>query len=336
MVTCVTFQVSKSSVDFWNTLELTWEKCADLPEKCWILSVAELDGKVFVSPKHKCTPYMFDSSDNHWTVLPELPYIHFSLVAVPDMEQLLAIGGLTLNGKISNEVFCLDGDTWIKPYPNMPTARYNASCISSGSTVIVAGGTICYRPRVFTRTVELLHIKQDSWFFKSYWTVVEQLPHVVYAAVPLVVGDNVYIAVGGDSNSGYARCAVVSASLNELLSGKSITSSSQIWNKLPDMPYPSYSISHYQGRLITFTAVNLVEQPDEANPMYKLLPLIHLYNPNTLYWDCVGYTPFEYYLGRSVHLKNKIMFIGGLTGTYDTGHRANLITTCAVLTLKQL
>ena len=328
--------MSKSSADFWNTLELTWQKCADLLEKCWILSVAELDGMVFVSAKHKFNPYMFDSSKNQWFVLPKLPYRHFSLVAVPDTKQLLAIGGLTLNGKISNEVFWLDGDKWIKPYPNMPTARYDASCISSGSSVIVAGGTMCYKPHTVTRAVEVLHIKQNSWFSRSYWIVVEQLPHVMYAAVPLVVGDNVYIAVGADSNSGYARCAVISASLNELLSGKNTTSSGQVWNKLPDMPYPSYSISHYQGRLITFTAVNLVEEPDKAKPVYELLPLIHLYNPNTLSWDCIGYTPFEYYLGRSVHLKNKIMFIGGLTGTYDTGHRANLITTCAVLTLKQL
>ena len=280
---------------------------------------------------------MYDTSKNQWSVLPELPYIHFSLVAVSDMKQLLAIGGLTLTGKnISNEVFLLDDDKWIKPYPNMPTARYDASCISSESSMIVAGGTICYKPCTVTRAVEVLHIKKDSWFFKSYWTVVEQLPHVVYAAVPLVVGDSVYIAVGADNNSGYARCAVVTASLTELLNGKSTSSSGQVWSKLPDMPYPSYSISHYQGRLITFTALNLVEQPDGANSVYELFPLIHLYNPNTLSWDCVGYAPFEYYLGRSVHMKNKIMFIGGLTGKYDAGHRANIVTTCAVLTFKQL
>ena len=115
--------MSKSSADFWRSLELTWQKCADFPEKCWIISVAELDGKVFVSVRRKRTPYMYDTSKNQWSVLPELPYIHFSLVAVSDMKQLLAIGGLTLIGKnITNEVFLLDDDKWIKPYPNMPTA----------------------------------------------------------------------------------------------------------------------------------------------------------------------------------------------------------------------
>ena len=43
------FQVNKSSSDFWNSLKLTWQQCADLPSKYWATSVAELDGKVYVA-----------------------------------------------------------------------------------------------------------------------------------------------------------------------------------------------------------------------------------------------------------------------------------------------
>ena len=97
------------------------------------------------------------------------------------------------------------------------------------------------------------------------------------------------------------------------------------------MPYSSFSINHYQGRLITFSGGHLVEQQDIDKPIYKSVPLIHTYNPYTNTWDCVGEIPYEYLLGRSVHIRdNKILFIGGLTGTCNNGDR---ITTCLMLTL---
>ena len=108
------FQVNKSSSDFWNNLKLTWEQCVDLPLKCWALSVAELDGKVyatFADSKHaRRGPLMYDSNKNLWFSLPVLPYGNFSLVTVPDRKQLLAIGGSVNNNnynglnKVTNKV----------------------------------------------------------------------------------------------------------------------------------------------------------------------------------------------------------------------------------------
>ena len=87
-------------------------------------------------------PLVYDSRRDEWSVLPELPYSRFSLVAVPYKNQLLAIGGLTNYNTVSNKVFAWDEDNkrWTTPYPNMPTARYHSSCISHGSSVVVAGG----------------------------------------------------------------------------------------------------------------------------------------------------------------------------------------------------
>ena len=90
------FQVSKSSSDFWNNLELTWKKCADLPMKCCVTSTAELDGKVYVAVSDNDDyPLMYDPYKDEWSVLPKLSHAHreFSLVAVPHKKQLLAIGG---------------------------------------------------------------------------------------------------------------------------------------------------------------------------------------------------------------------------------------------------
>ena len=100
------------------------------------------------------------------------------------------------------------------------------------------------------------------------------------------------------------------------------------------MPYSSLSINHYQGRLITFGEGYRVEQPDTGKAVYTSVPLIHIYNLNTNTWDCVGEIPHGYLLDCSVHIrKNKILFIGGLTGTYCANKDDDIITTCTILTL---
>ena len=201
--------------------------------------------------------------------------------------------------------------------------------------MIVAGGVTCRDPWTMIRAVEVLHIKEHTWLTKSYWSVVEQLPHVVYAATLLIVNDNLYIAVGCDKKGGASTCNVITASLPQLLqSSNKKTSGGQVWNKLADMPYPSLSINHYQGHLITFSGGHPVEQPDIDKPAYQSVPLIHTYNPYINTWDCVGEIPYEYLLGRSVHIRdNKILFIGGLTGTCYAANNDDIITTCSMLTL---
>ena len=339
------FQANKSSSDFWNSLKLTWEQCANLSSKYWASSVTELNGKVYAAVLYSGSgdyaPIMYDANKAQWSSLPVLPYARFSLVAVPEKNQLLAIGGVDNNKvvEISSKVFLWDevNSKWTTPYPNMPTARYSCSSVSHKSTVIVAGGVTCWNPRTVTRVVEVLYIKEQGLFNKSYWSVVEQLPHVVYDPIPLIVNDKLYIAIGFETDFGSSTCNVMTASLPELL--KSInknTSISQVWSKLPDMPYSSYSINHYQGRLITFGGDHKIEGRGNNKLVFQSVSLIHIYNANTRTWDCVGEIPHRYLLGASVHLsEDEILFIGGLTGAHDLSKDSNMITTCPVLKLSQ-
>ena len=250
--------LSKSSSDFRNGLKLTWKRCADLPVRCRAISVAELDGKVYVavigSDYGDSVPLMCDSYKNKWSVLPELPYAQFSLVAVPYKKQVLAIGGLTSNNKVSNKVFAWDGNNkiWTTPYPIMPTVRYRSSYVSYGSSVIVAGGRTCQYPRRSTGAVEVLHITEQSTGSKSYWSVVELLPHVTYEAVPLIIHDTLYIVSGFDDD-GASTHNIVTALLPELLQS-SDKRTGNVWHKLPDMPYTLLAITH-QGRLIVLNGI---------------------------------------------------------------------------------
>ena len=334
--------MNKGSSEFWNNHYATWKPCADLPCSGWVLSVAELDGRIFTSMLYErggyVTPFVYDSDKDQWSSLPALPYIHFSLVAIPDCKQLLAIGGMVSKyggADVSNKVFMWNenNEKWCTPYPNMPTARYRCSCVSHGLNVIVAGGVTCQKPWTMTRAVEVLYVNKIN-SARSCWIVVEQLPHIVREAIPLIVGDDkLYFAQGLDNDT--RTCNVITASLPELLqSSNKNTSSGQVWNKLPDMSYSSFSINHYQGRLITFGGSHKVEGPQECyEPVFQSVPLIHIYNPNTRTWDCVGEIPQAYLLGKSIHMQeNTIFFVGGLTGKYSRRNNTDMVTTCFMLT----
>ena len=335
----LTFQINNRSTEFWNNLKLTWQQCADLPEKYWANSVTKLDSKVYITPYGEdggySTPLMYDIDKDKWFILPRLPYGGYCLVAVPDKKQLLAIGGD--DGRIlTNKVFLWDekSQEWLTPYPNMPTARCHCSGISYGSSVIVVGGVTSFDPFTLTSSVEVLNIKEDGWLFsRSYWSVVKQLPYNVSSIVPLFIDDQLYIT-GGLNNSRIVSCGIATTSLPQLLQSSNNTNSGQVWNKLPDVPYYSASINHYQGYLIAFNGISLVEHPGEEEPVHQLFPLIHLYNPNTRCWDCVGSIDYPYNLGRSVHIReNKILFIGGSTGTHKARKKDNLVTSCVIVTI---
>ena len=203
----------------------------------------------------------------------------------------------------------------------------------SQSAVIVAGGVMCMNPLKLTAAVEVLHITgHSSGLSESYWSVVKPLPHVVYGAVPLKIADNLYIAVGYDDDH-ESTCNMVTASLPELLQSSDKKTGS-VWKKLPDMPYSSCSISHYQGRFIIFNGDHKVEQSGINKLAYELVQMCYLYNPNTKSWDYVGDDFHDYELGRSIHVgENKIFFIGGLTGTFAIRVDPDMVQSCTLLTL---
>lgn len=315
-----------------------------MPEKCSVTSVVKMDGKLYVTAitANDFASFTYDINKEQWAYLPKLPIYYFVLVAVQSKKQLLAIGGThfkgtMIYGTMSNKVMLLDEkyQKWDIQYPNMPTARCSITGICYHSTVVVAGGITDWGDLEnwsLTRKVEVLHIN-DSSLVDSHWTMVEQLPHVIYGAIPVLCNDQLYISSAVDyihpeDNNTFT---VLTASVPKLLKSSNTSSDNSLWSKLPDIPYSSSSLVCYQGHLITFNGYRLVEQP---NPVRKLLPIIYMYNPETVSWDCVGYVSCGYLLGRAVCIENKILFVGGLTNPYNKYNNNDVIHKNLQLELK--
>ena len=84
--------------------------------------------------------------------------------------------------------------------------------------MIVAGGVSCWNPWTMTRAVDVLHIKENSKTTKScsQWSVIEQLPHVVRNAIPLIISDKLYLARGYDEDVNFGTYSIITASLPQL------------------------------------------------------------------------------------------------------------------------
>ena len=294
-----------------------------MPEECFVTSIAEMDGKVYVAAidKSQFSSFMYDIKAENWSPLPILRMSYYNLIAIHNKKHILAVGG-SRGIYTTNEIHLLDEEhqNWIILYPNMPTSRFSITGVCYHSTVIAAGGVTQWRPWTLTRVVEVLHI-DDRSISDLQWSTVEQLPHLIYGAIPLLCNDDLYISSIFDYSNlqDNNTLTIFTVSVPELLKSKKTDNvTSSVWKKMPDVPYSSYSLNCYQGRLVTFTGFHLVEEPIGNVPVLKLAPMIYMYNPNTLSWDCIGYVSCGYLLGRSVCIgDNKILFMGGMTGTYE-------------------
>ena len=318
-----------------------WKKHTHLDEKCWINSVAELDGNVYMTVRtyngSSTDPYVYNVKEDKFSKLSALPLKHhyFSLVAVHKIKRIMAIGGV-IGYEMSNKVFTLNDNSWSnEEYPDMPTARSRASSISYESSVIVAGGITEAKSLTITKAVEVLKIHDRQWY------VVDPLPYVVYDAIPLIIGDSVYFGVGYDdyiniNGRDDSTRNIVKASVSDLLkrNDENMVGKSP-WKKLPDMPYSSWSINHYKNRLIAFTGDSLVQPSDKDETVCQNVPLIYIYNPNTFTWDCVDDLSgtIDIYLGRSIHInENTILFMGGIAGKHESYD--DIVTACYTLTFE--
>ena len=333
-----------------------WRERTNLRKKCWVNSVAELNGKVYMAVRYDDGPSntvcVYDFKQDTWSNLLPLQYYYFSLVAVHKIKRIMAIGGVK-DDEVSSKVFTWNEKSWSPEYLDMPTARSRSSSISYESSVIVAGGITKINPYtndlLVTKAVEVLNINENKWY------EVESLPLVAYNTIPIIIGDSVCFGVGYDdyikpNNRDDSTRNIVTASVSDLIkindknsaglvpnSNSRNMADKSIWKKLPDMPYSSWSINHYKNKLIVFTGDSLVQPKESGEVLCQNVPLIYIYNPQTFSWDCVddlsGTIKSDFYLGISIHInENTILFMGGITGRHEDFN--DIVTPCYTLTFK--
>ena len=283
---------------------------------------------------------MYDCNENRWDSLSTLPLniLNFSLVAVKQINSILAIGGHTqYTNQISDQVFKWNGiDCWLKDLPSMNIARYCSSTVSHDALVIVAGGIINQQPETSTKEIEVLSLNDLQWIR------VEPLPHVVHGAIPLIIENSVYYAVGYDdqvrvNNRLDSTCNIVKAYIPDLLGNNNATiNNGSVWKKLTDMPYSSWSFNYYKNNLIAFTGNSAVQPSENSKLTCQNVPLIYIYNPSTNLWDCVddlNGSTIDHYLGCSIHVnENTILFLGGISGRHERVE--DFVDSCYTLTFE--
>ena len=312
-------------------------------------SAVEMDGDVYISGRSQSTHFInvlhYSQADNSWSILNHLPCTHSSLAVVRSKSQLIAVGGICPDvgddidfeedtpSKLSGKVLTWDAqmECWVNAYPDMSTARCSAIAVGHGSIVIVAGGVTGWEPTVTsTSVVEVMTVNDIP--LRSEWTTVQSLPYPSSFALPMIIGDQLYIASGysGDKTT----CGVLTAVVSKLVTSKK-DDTIFVWEKMSDLPHDSLSIGECDGHLVVFGGKRKSGTLEDGQLQYKVVSPIHLYNAETDAWDYVGHIPKEYcyWLGCAVHLEqNKLLFVGGATDPNEASHDAYL-STCALLTI---
>ena len=134
--------------------------------------------------------YAYDSRKQQWVWTLECPYYNSSLAMVKGL--VTAIGGnegdpfSAATDKLMSLVDEGGRKVWREKYPPMPSKRYSTTAVTTGDSLIVAGG----RQEIEQlATVEVMNLETLEW----YWA--KTLPHPLHHASSTVCGDKLMIRI---------------------------------------------------------------------------------------------------------------------------------------------
>ena len=294
------------------SIKLRWRDDGRAPCKmCG--EVSAVDGSVaYFKPQWTKSAFVYNSTDNKWSELPECPNSGFSLAMVNSL--LTAIGGNTPNNRVTNSLLSLTDNKWTKKFPPMPTKRWLTTAVCSGRSLVVAGGSTGYKKPKLS-TVEVMDTETLQWVTAS------SLPHSLYLTSATLSGDQVYMLGGFYQNDKQSKsvfmCSLAALlqscqpqSLGARLKTLSLASTPtpsgpKVWHQLADTPVTLSSCASLHGQLL---AVGGNDSDDKATTA------IHMYNTTNNSWEVISHmaTPRSKCL-VAVLPHNKLMVVGGLT-----------------------
>ena len=311
-----------------GSIRLRWRDGGRAPCKmCG--EVVAVDGSVayFRSavPSFLYSVFAYNSANNKWSELPRCPNSGFSLAIVNSL--LIAVGGKTPNGEVTNSLLSLTDNKWTEQFPPMPTKRWVTAAVCSGRYLIVVGGILGKKD---LSTVEVMDTETLRWYTAS------SLPRPLHQASATLCGDQIYILAGfsksgKDFNHAKYSKSVFTCSLDALLQScqpQSLKaqfkvfsiSKSKVWHQLADTPFSFSPCVSLHGRLLIVGGY--ISDNEESNA-------VHMYNTTTNSWEVISHmaTPRHQSL-VAVLPHNQLMVVGGSTladGGDDSVEIANIV-----------
>ena len=292
-----------------GSIKLRWRNGGRAPRSmCGEVSV--VDGSVaYFQPELSKSVFAYNSTNSKWSELPKCPNSSFSLAIVNSL--LTAIGGETSNYEVTNSLLSLTDSKWTKKFPPMPTKRESTDVVSSGRSLVVAGGEGEGGKNL--STVEVMDTETLQWSTAS------NLPHSLSEASATLCGDQIYMLGGFDQSrksKSVFTCTLATLlrschaqSLGAQLKTLSLASGPKVWHQLADTPVILSTCASLRGRLL---AVGGKDSDGEATTA------IHMYNATTNSWEVISHmtTPRRQCL-VAVLPHNELMVVGGFT-PYET------------------
>ena len=245
--------------------------------------------------------HIYSPTNNSWSPSPiNSSYCYFAMTTLKN--QLITVGGLDKNRKVTKKIFSLDGDH-LKEYTRMITPRYYVTAAGHQGTLIITGGEDAqYRTLA---TTELFNSTTRQW----YTTSDLPLPH--YRLHSVIVENNLYL-LGGYTKANNMSPAVFAAPLDTLSSHK------LQWSSQQDTPWCRSAPVSIQGRhLLT------VGGEKKTRSGYVHTSDINKFNKVSHSWEVIGQIPSARWSPAAVSIAdNKIVVVGGKN---DKVHYTNTV-----------
>ena len=218
----------------------------------------------------------YDTRSGKWGRLP--PYYRlckFTMTVINN--QLVLVGGVDKQERRSKllGVWSTDSKEWTRPYPDMPTARSNASAVTYDKWLIVAGGRSGDGTRL--STVEVMNVDTKQWYTRT------PTPTAFTQMKTAIVGDLWYLMGGYDDNDRVTD-KVYSVSLPVLISQVNSTQRDpQIWKCISGLGLHYSTPLSISGSLLALSG--------KIMDKHEAVTTIHHYQPETEEWVKVGDLP---------------------------------------------
>ena len=153
--------------------------------------------------------------------------------------QLLIIGGMDEERRVTNQVWALDSASgaWKQPFPAMPTARWGLSAVGYRRWVLVVEGE-------GERCVEVLDTATNKWY------VATPLPDDASRPSLTVIQDTLYVVRGYSAVSLSIPILISDAVSQRPTTHASSGPQSTEWQPLPDTPTEYPATTSLQGSLV--------------------------------------------------------------------------------------